>query len=648
MKVSQLFSQLGKLMEGQKELPITATFEPEFNQLYLSYATNPSKLKLLDIEGISPEKIDVGAMSHKYFTHRLADTSIDMNANANEEKSANNYQAEITKGILKLEGYYLLWRYAKKRFGLDRANELIKAIWDGDVYFHDASGAMIQMPYCIAFSTTPIMVEGRPYGQLKSLVPKRSDSFVAQVIEVCMDMSQEFAGAVSPSDFIVNLCYYLKNEGVDLDTEEGIKYVINQWQKFVHVMNNKFRISGQSPFTNISIFDKYNLARLFEDYHYIDGSTVDIDYVMKVQKICADWFSEGDPATGLPYRFPVMTANMAVDDNREIMDEEFLDFVAAANTRKGVFNIYANEGSKIATCCRLVNDKERMKYRVDSFGNGGLNIGSHRVVTINFPRLAMEADTEEEFWKLLEKRILIAKDLLIVHREEILGRRIDQGFLKFFRPLEWFNIDMFFSTVGITGLYEMCYFLGMPMETEEGQEFTLKVLRKVEEYCDNFSEECGYSFNAEEIPGESTVITLARKDRIKNNKQTFEMYSNQYLPLIVYVDPIDRIKISGKFMNEVSGGGILHLNIAEQIKNVETMKDLIRKTIKAGVPHMAVNFGFGECENGHVTICGNAKICSICGGEIKDWMTRVVGYFTKVSSWGDIRKNFEFPQRKFK
>jgi len=163
-------------------LRMTATFEKGFDKLYYKSANDPVGNRLLHLDGISPRKVDVGQMSHDYFTKKLADTSVDTNANANEELSANNYQAEVTKGILKLEGYYLLWRYSKKRLGTRRANELLNAIWRGELYFHDASGFGIQVPYCFAYSTAPLMIEGRPYGQLHSTTPNRSDSFVAQVI----------------------------------------------------------------------------------------------------------------------------------------------------------------------------------------------------------------------------------------------------------------------------------------------------------------------------------------------------------------------------------------------------------------------------------------------------------------------------------
>ncbi|MZP28662.1 anaerobic ribonucleoside-triphosphate reductase [Heliobacterium undosum] len=629
-------------------MKLSLTFEPGFHRLYQKFANDPIGLKLLELEGISPNKVDVGQMSHDYFTKRLADTSVDQNANSNEELSANNYQAEVTKGILKLEGYYLLWRYSKKRFGLHRANQMLSAIWRGELYFHDSSGQGIQVPYCFAFSTSNLMIEGRQYGQLHSLPPRRSDSFVAQVTEVVMDLSQEFAGAVAPGDFIVNLAWYLKKEGRDPERAEDRAYIENLWQKFVHVANNKFRISGQSPFSNVSIFDRENLKKLFEEYRYPDGTEVDVEYVMTVQKVIAEFFAQGDPSTGLPYRFPVMTANLSVDKDRRPIDEDFLDFISRINVKLGVLNIYANEGSKIAMCCRYVNDTERMKYRADSFGNGGLNIGSHRVVTINFPRLALDARDEKHFFVLLDRRARMARDLLLVHREEILRRRVKKGFLKFFKPLDWFSLDMLFSTIGIHGQYEMCEFMGLPMETAEGQAFTEKVLKRTEEYAAIFSRGTGHSFNTEEIPAESTAATLAKKDRLVYGKlQPFELYSNQYVPLIADMGTVDRIKLTGRFMKHVSGGGILHLNVQEQITDPYIMKKLILISLSEGIEHFAINYGFGICAHGHMAIVGTGTTCPICGQPITDHLTRVIGYFTRVSSWGDVRKNYEYPKRKF-
>lgn len=623
---------------------IHQTFDEEFDQLYNLYNATTQGKALIEIEGIARNHLDLGEMSKAYFNERIADMSIDQNANANESKSVNNYSAEITKGLLKLDGYYLIWYYAKRRFGIDRANELTKAMWDGDVYFHDSSGPQIQIPYCWAYSTSIVMIEGRPYGQLYSLPPKRADSFMSQVIEVTMDLSQEFAGAISPADMIINYAWYAKKENLSDHT------IVNDLQKFVHVMNNKFRTSGQSPFVNLSIFDRPNLEKVFEHYRYPDGSKVDVEYVMHIQKLFGEWFSIGDPVGKLPYRFPIVTLNISKDENGNIIDQEFLEWSSKINIGTGCFNIYVNDGHKIASCCRLLNDMDRMQYKTDTFGNGGMNIGSHRVVTVNLPRIAIKSKGDiKDFNSILENTLEIARDLLIIHRYEILQRRINQGFLKFFSPMKWFSMDHMFSTIGIIGVYETNYMMDMNINSDDGIEFTEKMLKNIEEFAKNASKENKCSFNVEEIPGESVAARLCTKDKIMFGKDLipFELYSNQYIPLIDDVLLSERMDITGKFMDILSGGGIMHINIKEKINDPDTMKKLIEYSISKGVSHLAINYGFGICKNKHTTICGNSDKCLMCGEPIEDWFTRIIGYFTKVSSWNKIRREFEFKNRKF-
>lgn len=621
---------------------IQTTFDNDFEELYNRYNLNEKGKSLLDIEGISRDALDIGVMSKKYFTQKVSDISLDANSNSNDEISHNNYSAEIVKGLSKLNSYYLLHDYAKQRFGLQRANELLKSVFNSSVYFHDA--ASTQIPYCMAYSTSFIMNEGRQYGQLHSLPPRRASSFIAQVIETTMDLSQNFAGAIAVSDLIVNLCYYTKKE--NLDTYQ----ITNLLQGFTHVMSNKFRVGGQSPFTNLSIFDRPNLEKLFEHYTYPDGSSIDYDYVMKVQKAFAEWFAEGDPSSGMPYRFPICTVNIACREDKTIIDTEFLEWISQVNIKNGTFNIYVNSGNKIASCCRLVNDKSRMEARGDSFGNGGLNLGSHRVVTVNLPRVALKSNkNKERFFSDLTKQLETCRDLLLVHREEILTRRINQGFLQFFNPLNWFNLERLFSTIGIIGIYEMCYFMGLDIQSKEGCEFVKEVLTFIEDFAIKTSQETKHSFNVEEIPGESVATKLVQKDKILFGPENipFELYSNQYIPLILDASLPERIELTGRFQDMLSGGGILHLNLKDRIEDPTTMKHLIEYCVSKGVSHVAVNYSFGECEEGHITICGTSDSCPLCGKKILSHITRIVGYFTRTDSWGSIRREYEFPRRVF-
>ena len=60
---------------------------------------------------------------------------------------------------------------------------------------------------------------------------------------------------------------------------------------------------------------------------------------------------KGDPISRLPYRFPVVTLNLRIDENRKIIDQEAFEYFSSINLEKAAFNIYISSGNKIASCC---------------------------------------------------------------------------------------------------------------------------------------------------------------------------------------------------------------------------------------------------------------------------------------------------------
>ena len=155
-------------------MQIGMTLVEGFERLYNNYANSETGLKLLEIEGISPKHLDIGIQSHDFFTHKLADITSDSNSNWSENMNPTVYRTHTSNGQMKLLGYHMLWYYAMKRYGEVWANKAISMIWNGDLYFHDAHGLRIQMPYCYAFSLDKIVYEGRPYGSSPNTPPKNN------------------------------------------------------------------------------------------------------------------------------------------------------------------------------------------------------------------------------------------------------------------------------------------------------------------------------------------------------------------------------------------------------------------------------------------------------------------------------------------
>lgn len=610
-------------------------FSPEFIALYESI--DP---KILDIEGIGTDQLQIISMADHYFSDLLVDMSIDANANAHESKSYGNYISEIAKSWFKLIGYYRLYQIVQRVHSRERADALLAAVWKGDLYFHDSTS--IEIPYCWAYSTYPILLSGCQWGQLQSYPPKNRRSFLDQVKEVTIEFAQEVAGAVAIGDFFVNYSYFVRKENLDLNDPAMRKSIENDFQSLVHTINKKLRPSHQSPFTNISIFDKPNLELLFGEQRFPDGSRPDIDCIWEIQKIFCEWFKQGDPATGFPYRWPIVTLNLRIDENRAILDTQACDYFSAINLERACFNIYISSGNKIASCCRLVNDLELAGC--DSFGNGGISLGSHRVVTINLARLGRLAGSFEALRVMLKSSMDDARDMLIAHRT-LLRERHKQGFLNFFNR-GFMDDKRLFSTFGINGLYECFEELGCNIKSPEGQKLASQLLEEIRAYATQTSIEQKVPFNVEQVPAESLAIKFAIKDAYLYGMD-YDIYANQFIPLWEDCDIVDRITIDGTLSKCLTGGGISHLNIGEKLTNVQQMKKLIQAAIKAGCEHFAVNYNFGVCHNDHVSVCTPHALCPICAAGMKDFYTRIVGYYVPVSSWNKGRRK-EHANRIFK
>ena len=648
-------------------MQVNMSLIPEFENLWKSFNQDPVKKKFLKIEGIAEEDLDIGLASEQFFKEKLANISTDANSNYSENMNPTVYRTHTTNGMMKLLGYHLLWHYAAKRYGIEWANMAISEIWNGGLYFHDAHGLRIQMPYCYAFSLDKLVFEGRPYGSSPTTPAKHRKSFLSQVDKLISDLSKQFAGATAPSDLFLWYSWYLKNEFGGIDWHEHIddmkKEIIDDMQGLVCLFNEPGRAEGEPPFTNISIYDPIGLKNLFGHITFPDGTKPDFELIMFIQKTFCEWFSHGDPITGFPYRFPVVTINTTTTKDHDFEDEDWARWVAHVDRNMCNFNLHFGDRSKIAMCCRYENDLDDMNLSPDSFGNGGVNIGSHRVVTPNFVRCALKSGGDpQKFLDECDRVIDIAGKLLYIHRVDILQKRIDKNpeYLQFFGKLGWFSLDTMFSTIGLTGVYEVCQYMGYDILDDEGTEFTTDFMAYLKGKVKELRAEYGCVFNCEEIPGEQACVSLGNKDHIyfeyedmsnvpddvKDAFANCKLYSNQYIPLINQADMITRLDLSGRFMKMISGGGVVHVNCDAQIDTDEKMYELIKYGAKCGVPHFAVCYRFGKCDDHPAVIVGQSRsTCPICGKPITRTRARVIGYFSDENNWHPVRQEFDAPYR---
>jgi ribonucleoside-triphosphate reductase len=326
-----------------------------------------------------------------------------------------------------------------------------------------------------------------------------------------------------------------------------------------------------------------------------------------------------------------------------VADEIFLKNVCKRDIYR--YNIFVSEGTKIASCCRLINDKDMMDLasQANSFGGVGMSLGSHRVVTINFMRMMLEAKSKEDFYKIFEERIESCAKILKAHKCLLI--ELEKKNLQMFITNGWININRLFSTFGISGIYEAAKLYKQKFSTTKDIE--AEMLEFMNSKVAEMSKKYNILGNLEEIPAESFAIRLCKADKLLygEKKVDYVIYSNQFIPLWSSTTIWEKMEKEGKYTSLINGGSIAHLQIGEKVTNKQA-ENIIKYAVNCGCEHFALNSVYQVCESGHVTMGKNEK-CPECQKNIVDYLTRIVGFFTPVSSWQKERREFDFPNRKF-
>ena len=633
---------------------------------------------ILKKHGLHEDNFDFVNLFESGLHENINDISIDDNANKNE-KVFRGYLNELEKSVDKLIGYDVLYRTMKDLYGEKEAKKLTGEMYTYALGLSDSSNVIL--PYCWALDASKLVTIGREFGVLKSKPAKRVSSYISMLCETIHQMSNHLAGAIAIGSFFLDLAHLMiykeRRTLNELRTNKRIRKTIeNEIQQFIHSINHLSRNGAESPFTNVSIFDRPKLEGLISDDNYgwyfpnhkaisTDNDLQDkmsnedfkkyvIDYITEIQNLFMDFFEKGDPLqNGMPYRFPVATINFSKVKNEttgkfEIQDKEFLKDVCKRDISR--FNIFSSAGTKICSCCRLINDIEMLDFasQSNSLGGGGsISLGSHRVITINFQRIALECQSFEDYLNILSFRVEEAAKILKAHKLMLL-KFTKEGYEPFIAN-GFINPKRLFSTFGLLGIYEANKTLRQRFDIPADRDITGEILEFFNTKVNDVSKQYGIIGNIEQIPGESFAVRLAEADKAIYGfgDDYYKLYANQFCPLYEDFTLAEKIKTDGKYNMKLTGGGIVHIQIATQTTPQQN-EQLIKFACAEGCEHFALNRVYSRCKK-----CGkvyNTKVdkCD-CGAEGDDLerLTRVIGFFTPVSSWGKVRREWEFPRRRF-
>ncbi len=542
--------------------------------------------------------------------------------------------------------------------------EIRNAHLSGDIHIHDLN---ILSVYCVGWDLLDLLREGFRGApkKVESSPARHFRSALGQVVNFFYTLQGEAAGAQAFSNFDTLMSPFIRYDNLSYrDVKQAL-------QEFVFNINVPTRVGFQTPFTNITL--DLTVPSTLKDHPVIIGGKPMAETYGDFQKemdifnrALLEVMLEGD-ARGRVFTFPIPTYNITRDFD---WDNPNLDLLWKVTAKYGIpyFSNFVNSDMSPedarSMCCRLRLDNRQLRKRGGGLFGANPLTGSIGVVTINMPRLGYLASDEEEFFSMLDKMMVTARESLEIKRK-VLERFTEGGLYPYARfylrdvkersDRYWQN---HFSTIGLIGMNEACLNLfGNGIDSEEGRSFAINVLEHMRQRLKEFQDLTGNIYNLEATPAEGTSYRLARLDKEKYpeiicaNEEFFRtdkaepFYTNStHLPVDFTDDIFEILEHQDDLQQRYTGGTVLHLFVGERIDNTKSVKSLVRKVCeKYHLPYFTITPTFSVCpEDGY--IAGEFTQCPRCNRETEVY-SRIVGYLRPTKQW-NVGKKEEFKLRK--
>ena len=300
--------------------------------------------------------------------------------------------------------------------------------------------------------------------------------------------------------------------------------------------------------------------------------------------------------------FPKLIYVLDEDNIHENSPYYYLTELSAKCTAKRMVPDYISakkmkeyKGGDVYPCmgCRsfLTEDKEGLGENGKHKYYGRFNQG---VVTINLVDVACSSDGDmEKFWEILDERLELCHRALRLRHERLLGTVSDvapilwqYGALARLKKGETIDKLLFnnYSTIslGYAGLYEMCVrMLGVSHTTEQGREFSLKVMEKLNDSCKKWREVENISYSVYGTPMESTTYKFAkalkkRFGEIPGVTDKNYITNSYHVHVSEKIDAFSKLSFEADFQKLSPGGAISYVEVPNLQNNIPAVLSLMK------------------------------------------------------------------------
>ena len=623
-----------------------------------------------------------------YIDAKNAATGSKYDSNANvSNKNIVTLGQELYKEDNIKQNRYILCDKIKKMYSKKLSEQYIKDLESHVLYKHDESGTP-GYPYCVAITMYPFLVDGLKGLGGESIAPTDLKSFCGEFINLVYSVSSQFMGAVATPEFLMYMDYFIRkdygedyidriDEVVDLSRKKRTigNVIDNAFQQVVHSMNMPAGNRGyQTVFWNIGYFDEPYFKGVFGDFVFPDGTKPVWKTLSWLQKRFMKWFNQ--ERTKYTFTFPVETMALLTDGNDDFIDKEYADFTAEMWSEGHSFFCYLSDSpDSLSSCCRLRNSLKDNKLDEEhnhtthqySMGTASVATGSKSVMSMNLPRLIQNATRKyyadngielENGKNLAEIGVKYDKEKLYEYiRNEVrdLTERVHKYQTAFNETIKDFlNANMLdvyragfidmkkqYLTVGVNGITDAAEFLGIKVSVnDEYKEFVNNILETINiSNKKDKTREC--MFNTEFVPAENLAAKNYNWDKkdgywVSPNRNLYSSYF--YNPEDESISVLEKMKLHGKdYVKYLDGGSAYHCNLQEHLSKGQ-YRQIMKVAAKYGCNYFTFNVKNTVCNDCGYISKHTLDVCPHCGSHNLDYLTRVIGYLKRISSFSEPRQ----------
>ena len=590
-----------------------------------------------------------------------ANATIDDNSNVSTHNIAV-MNTEIHKEDNKETNIRIWYNKIKELYGKELAEQFIVDL-NTICYAHDLS-SQIGMPYCVAISLYPFLLNGiKDIGGL-SAAPKNIDSFCGLFVNLVFAIAAQYKGAVATPGVLLCMDYFLRKEWGDdyyikndvIITSDHclrkmtIKSQIHQY--FQQICYSLMQPSGsrgnQACFWNLSIFDKPFFDTMYGDFYFPDGTRPKWESLSWLQKDFMHWLNQERLKCILT--FPVVSLCLIYQDHK-FLDEDLYQFAAQEYSEGDSFFTYISDSAdSLSSCCRLSSKISKPQF---NFTNGQLSemTGSKNVITLNLNRIIQDwcksiggiptVGNQHDSLKfylinILERvykyQIAYNEILKYLHKNDLLTV-YNAGFI---------DMKKQYLTIGINGLNQAAEYLGMECNKNKNYEdFCSFIFSTIKEQNTlHKTDDC--MFNTEFVPAESAAIKLYNRDKkdgywVPNDTNLYASYI--FKPNDPNISVLDKLYLHGNSVcgDNLDGGSAAHIGLDSHLSKEQYLK-IIKYAAEVGCKYFTFNVPNSECDDcGYITKVP-IKECPKCDSKNISYYDRVIGYLTKIKNWSKGRQ----------